>query len=345
MTKQAWNIELVRAPAGLDLLRGADGSIDWGDIKLCHLDTGYTDHPVFCDPGSGKSCLLPDEGRNFIESGPPLDPLGSESRRGKSFGHGLRTASVICGGVDEQRADGPLAIGVAPGLPLVPCRVVNWVVLHTIRSRERVALGIRHAIDHGCQVVSMSLGTPLWSDALNQAVFAAHERGIILVAAAGQEIDKVTFPARLSRTIACAAVGQNRKPWRPQFWGKHPHEMERIDVWAPGDDVPVATLPMAAAPKPTLLSGSFDSSSNSSSSKGSSYATAHVAAAAAMWLKHRGAEIARTYAKPSQRVEAFRALLKSSSGHLTGLRPKNGSGMLDIEKLLKSPLPPASALG
>jgi subtilisin family serine protease len=342
---RAWNVDLVKAPAAWGLLpKTPDGHIDWGDIKVCHLDTGYTDHPVFQDPLTGKSCLRPEEGRNFIEGGPPLDPLDSESRRGKSFGHGTRTASVICGGAVPQADGSRLEIGVAPGLPLVPCRVVNWVVLHTTRSRQRVAMGIRHAIDHGCQVVSMSLGTPLWSDELNQAVFAAHERGIILVAAAGQETDRVTFPARLSRTIACAAVSEDRTPWRQQFWRDHPHEMARIDVWAPGDEVPVATLPTMAVAEPGWLSGSFESSSNSSASKGSSYATAHVAAAAAIWLRHRGADIRAAYPKPWQRVEAFRALLKTSKGHLTGLRPANGTGMLDIKKLLDNALPPAASL-
>lgn len=341
----AWNVELVKAPAALDLLpKTAGGGIDWGDIELCHLDTGYTDHPVFRDPLSGETWLRPEEGKNFIEGGPPLDPLESERRRGKSFGHGTRTASVICGGVDVRADASRLAIGVAPGLPLVPCRVVNWVVLHTIRSRQRVAEGIRHAIDHGCQVVSMSLGTPFWSDDLNQAVFAAYHHGIIMVAAAGQEIDRVTFPARLSRTIACAAVSEDRRPWRQQFWRDHPHEMALVDVWAPGDEVPVATLPIEAVEDPSSLSGSLESSSNSSASKGSSYATAHVAAAAAIWLRHREAEIRATYPKPWQRVEAFRTLLKKSKGHLSGLRPANGSGMLDIEKLLRTKLPPAETL-
>ena len=344
----AWNVEMVKAPAAHDLLpKRADGGIDWGDIELCHLDTGYTDHPVFRDPTSGKTWLRPEEGKDFIDGGPPLDPVDDPHKRGKSVGHGLRTASVICGGAVTQADGSRLAIGVAPGLPLVPCRVVNWVVLFGSASRERVAAGIQHAIACGCRVVSMSLGGLAGNKAMNEAVIEAYNRGIILVAAAGQETDRVTFPGRYVRTITCAAVGKDKAPWKKQFWADHRHEADRIDVWAPGDDVPVATLPPDAAAPGTAgasVSGLFDSASNSSASKGSSYATAHVAAAAAMWLRHREAEIAAAYPKPWQRVEAFRHLLKASKGALSGLLPANRTGMLDIERLLKTKLPPASAL-
>ncbi len=176
------------------------------------------------------------------------------------------------------------------------------------------------------------------------------EQGIILVAAAGQETDNVTFPGKFKRTIACAAVGEDRKPWKRQFWQDNPNEMARIDAWAPGDEVPVATLTLAQAGtgnSPASLASLFDSSSNSSASKGSSYATAHVAAAAAMWLRHRQDDIATAYPgddKKWQRVEAFRTLLRSSKGHLSGLLPPNGTGLLNIEKLLKSDLPPAASL-
>jgi subtilisin family serine protease len=352
MVESAWNIELVKAPAARDLLpRAADGSIDWGDIKLCHLDTGYTDHPTFRDPISGQTWLRPEEGRNFIEGGPPLDPVDNRRLRGKSFGHGTRTLSVICGSAVDLDDGRRLAIGVAPGLPTVPCRVTSWVVLLSPGSRQGVAQGIGLAIARHCQVVSMSLGTlvlpPFSTGGLNDAVDAAYERGVILVAAAGQETDRVTFPGKFQRTIACAAVGPDRRPWQRQFWQSHPDEMARVDAWAPGDEVPVAVRQVAgtaAADSPGSFASVFESSSNSSASKGSSYATAHVAAAAAMWLRHRQADIAAAYPAQWQRVEAFRTLLRTSKGHLSGLRPANGTGMLDIKKLLESALPPAAAL-
>jgi subtilisin family serine protease len=346
MVEWAWNIELVEAPAALERLpKAADGHIDWGDIKLCHLDTGYTDHPVFRDPVSGQTWLRIDEGKDFIDGGTPEDPVDDPGRRGKSFGHGTRTGSVICGGADRRDDDQLLNIGAAPRLPLVPCRVVNWVVLAFPEDCERVAAGIRHAILSNCQIVSMSLGGLLSNKAMNEAIIEAYKRGIILVAAAGQETDRVTFPGRYVRTITCAAVGQDKVPWRKQFWKDHPHEAERIDVWAPGDDVPVATRPTADTGG-IALSNFFDSASSSSASKGSSYATAHVAAAAAIWLRHRAADLETAYgATPSwHRVEAFRTLLKASKSPLSGLRPPNGSGLLNIRKLLEAPLPAAETL-
>ncbi len=176
MIKTPWNIDIVNAPAARELLpKAANGSIDWGGIKLCHLDTGYTDHPVFRDPTLGQTWLLPEEGKNFVEGGPPLDPVDNEVLRGKSFGHGTRTSSVICGEAIDLAEGGRLAIGVAPRLPTVPCRVTSWVVLLSTGSKQGVAQGIRLAIERECQVVSMSLGIPtlFTNGGINAAVDAA----------------------------------------------------------------------------------------------------------------------------------------------------------------------------
>ncbi len=77
---------------------------------------------------------------------------------------------------------------------------------------------------------------------------------------------------------------------------------------------------------------------------GTSYATAHVAAAAAMWLLARKDDIAGAYPEPWQRVEAFRRLLRTTAGLDDGDRPANRSGILNIEALLQADLPPAGPL-
>ena len=49
MPNKDWNRVMVDAAAAQDILRQTDGSIDWGDINIGHLDTGITRHPVFGD--------------------------------------------------------------------------------------------------------------------------------------------------------------------------------------------------------------------------------------------------------------------------------------------------------
>ena len=114
-----------------------------------------------------------------------------------------------------------------------------------------------------------------------------------------------------------------------------------------------ATLPPVegADPGAQTLSGRSGGSGGSSlhsglsgPGTGTSYATVHVAAAAAMWLRRHGPELAARYAAPWQRVEAFRLLLRRAARPISGQAPGNGTGILDIEALLRAPLPAASGL-
>jgi subtilisin family serine protease len=251
-------------------------------------------------------------------------------------------------------------IGVAPRLPVIPCRVVTSVVLAKKEQRQAVADGIRHAITKGCAAVSISLGIPLilnfGRNHMGLAVDAAYEAGVVVVAAGGQIVDSVCYPAKFNRTIGVGGVTPERRIWFDYRAGR-----DEIDVWAPAKDVlredslappGAATLPPVegADPGAQTLSGRSDASSSSAHSgksgpgSGTSYATVHVAAAAAMWLRHRAADIARTYDQPWQQVEAFRLLLRKTGGPVSGTAPSNGTGILNIEALLRASLPPAGDL-
>lgn len=347
-----WNLLMVRARDAWRLLpKRPDGSIDWGAIRVGHLDTGCTRHPIFGDWTAGSSWLRPADGLNLIENGkPPLDPLDYEGNPG----HGTRTASLLCGDATRLGADPEGEIGIAPRLPVVPCRVVNSVVLIRERHRTAVADGIRHAMDAGCQVISMSLGTPTFppnmTGGMGRAVDRAYDAGIIMAAAGGQVIDRVTYPAKYNRTIGCGGVTRQRRVWFPYALGD-----EAIDVWAPAEDVlradalaEAGIVPLAPveADDPGSLATDSGSRNDGKVGKGAgtSYATVHVAAAAAMWLRLKGAELDAAYPEPWQRVEAFRLLLKETAGPINGASPANGSGVLDIERLLRAPLPNRSKL-
>lgn len=345
-----WNLRMVRARQALALLpRGPDGeAVDWGDLRVAHLDTGYTRHPVFGDWDRGDRWMRPAEGIDLIDGGDPLDPCDYEG----SPGHGTRTASVLCGLAEDPRVAS--GIGVAPRLPVVPCRVVRWVVLSPESARERVAEGLRFARRQGIPVVSASLGVPFFlpgtTGGMGRAVDEAYEDGMVVVAAAGQIADRVTYPGKYDRTICVGGV-----TWQRRIWFDYGSGRDRVDVWAPAEGVlradPLAPDPARARPPiegddPGTFASTSDASSSGGLGKGSgtSYATVHVAAAAAMWLRLRGGDIAAAYGEPWQRVEAFRLLLRSTASRINGRQPANGTGVLDIRALLEADLPAADAL-
>ena len=345
-----WNIRMVNAREARELLpKGTDGqSIDWGKVRVAHLDTGYTRHPIFGDWDHGGAWLDVADGLNSREGGSDaLDPLDYEGNPG----HGTRTASVLCG-INNDPATGS-EIGIAPRLPLVPCRIVDRVVLTPETQRERVAEGIRHAIDKRCAVISMSLGTPFFwpgtTGGMGRAVDRAYNRGIIMVGAAGQFIDRVTYPGKYDRTICAGGV-----TWQRRVWWEYSDGRDMVDVWAPAAEVlranpgkaqsPMAVDPIEGDDPGSSAFGSLSNSGSITKGEGTSYATVHVAAAAAMWIRHHGKELDRAYPKKWQRVEAFRGLLADTASSLHAADNGNGKGILDILALLRAPLPPASEL-
>ena len=115
----------------------------------------------------------------------------------------------------------------------------------------------------------MSLGGPLPSFVLHDAIEDATNAGLILVAAAGNQWPFVVFPARYDEVIAVAASNCADQRWASSASGSD------VDITAPGESVWRAE---------TKTSGAFDVSRSS----GTSYAAAQVAGVAALWLAHHG---------------------------------------------------------
>ena len=330
-TNDYWNLKMVNAERACRLLpRLSDGkTVDWNEVEVVLIDTGIQKNPVFGDWSSGKTppTILLDRGRNFKERDkPPLDPMDYRDPMDPlryNPGHGTRVGSVICGYEKNKY------LGVAPGLPLVPYRAVNGVILDENRPAT-VGEALNHAVLSGrCEVISMSLGYPRGSPNIAIPLNEAYKRGIIVVAAGGQVWGDVVFPARYKRAIAVGGVNKHSFLYHRYTPGQNKH----IDVWAPAETVPLATTERARTSR-----NHFDHKYIEDS--GTSFATAHVAAAAAMWLVYRREELCRRYPQPWQRIEAFRALLKATGKKLAYRDPpKTKARILDIEALLKEPLP------
>ena len=269
-------------------------------VRIAHPDTGYTAHPEL-----DAHALRPELGYDFVDNDPdPLDPLG-----GFSAGHGTATGSVIVSRDDAN------VIGFAPQAALVPLRVSDSVVHFSWR---RLCEALYWAVARNCHVASMSLGGP-WGGfgALQAAVRHATERGLVLVSAAGNHWPCVVYPACYPEVIAVAACNAVRKPWSGSSSGLE------VDLGAPGESVWRA------------LAGK-DGSYAVERSSGSSYATAHVAAACALWLaKHGGWRALRSRYGAANLAGLAREALRASAEPPPGWdTQKFGAGILDAHALL-----------
>lgn len=343
MPSSGWHVGAVRAREAMievQKLLGPGG--DWDGVLIAHCDTGYTNHAVF-NLSSARPSLLVDLGVNYMEPAvtTALDPLNYGSGIGEAPGHGTRTCGALCGHLAGRY------VGLAPSVPVVPYRVTNSVML-TGNTILNLAAAIDHAVErNAADVISISLGVQSvlgnikQRKVLGRAVDRAYNAGVIIVGAGGQTKDAPelvffdVYPGRYSRVIGAGGINPDKKICFDYEVGR-----DDIDAWAPADDIQRPNS-VFGEPQPFMdVSGHGD---------GTSYATVHVAAAAAMWLRVQGRALAEGQYFGWKRVEAFRSLLRSTRQKLAGndVRPKPppaGTGILDCLALIQAPLPALSSL-
>lgn len=136
--------------------------------------------------------------------------------------HGTNMASIIAGhGHGPGGLDG--VIGVAPEAKILALRVIlenDEAGFGFFNGNERfdgaLADGIRYAVDHGADVINMSLGKSLPTKEERQAVAYAISHGVVVVAAAGNEGASkrarrtghapYSYPASFPGVVSVAAV-------------------------------------------------------------------------------------------------------------------------------------------
>ncbi|GGO25857.1 type VII secretion-associated serine protease [Microbispora rosea subsp. aerata] len=156
--------------------------------------------------------------------------------------HGTYMASLIAGhGHGPGGADG--IIGVAPEAKVLSVRVIledEEPGFRTFNSDERyegvVAKGIRYAVDHGADVINLSLSKDMPTKEERAAIRYAISKGVVLVAAAGNDgagkrTAPYSYPASIPGVISVAAVTSTLR--RASFSNRNSSVM----VAAPGVDV------------------------------------------------------------------------------------------------------------
>ena len=179
-----WGIDRVDADVAT-----ANGETGAGaDIAI--IDTGIDDdHPdLQANVGTGKA-FVKCRGRN-------CNYAWSDDND-----HGTHCAGIAAG-VDNSRG----VVGVAPDATLHAVKVLDNT---GSGSFSDVAAGIEYTADQGWDVGSMSLGASSGSQTVKDACVYATNRGVLLVAAAGNSgpcSDCVGYPAAYEECIAVSAT-------------------------------------------------------------------------------------------------------------------------------------------
>ncbi|HLD89107.1 MAG TPA: S8 family peptidase [Candidatus Nanoarchaeia archaeon] len=167
-----------------------DGELSWSTatgagVKVAVIDTGIDiAHPDLKNNVKG--------GVNFVAT----------ARNYKDDnGHGTHVAGII-----SSENNGIGVVGVSPKASLYAVKVLDRTGSGYYSS---IIAGLQWAVDNGMQVASMSLGGSADSQALHDAVDNAYSKGVLLVAASGNEAGKVSYPAAYSSVIAVSATDSN----------------------------------------------------------------------------------------------------------------------------------------
>lgn len=288
-------------------------------VTVGHPDTGFTPHPDLADPER----LLVAKGFDFDDDDPdPIDDLDDEFL--DNPGHGTGTGSVIVSNRGAAPGLPPPAFvsGVAPFASLIPIRTTESVVLFSMRGLRRA---IDHAVAKKAHVISISLGGPLPSPALRSAIRRATDAGLIVLAAAGNQVGVVVFPAAFEEAIAVAASTYDDEEWSGSSRG------DAVDITAPGASVWRARVERGSG-------GSFAFSVNRGS--GTSFAVATTAGVAVLWVSFHGFRNLVTRYGAAQIARVFKSLLQSTCRTPPGWDTTNfGPGIVDARALLAAPLP------
>ncbi len=278
-----------------------------------------------------KGQILPGQyGWNFVSDQPnPVD----------EHGHGTHVAGII-GAMTNLEAG---VSGVAPNVSIMSVKYYSDANSGPVNLRNSVR-AINFAIENGAQIINYSGGGPEFSEEEYIAIKKAEAKGVLFVAAAGNEhvdsdpTNKHYYPAAygLSNIISVAATDINNNLLKSSNWGK-----KKVDVAAPGENI-FSTLP----------------GNRYGPMSGTSQATAFVSGIAALLLSknpnlkpHQVKEIIRRSVDPiptladklstGGRVNAYKALLALGSGNVPTEKKELirsvANGPVSLLKMIASP--------
>ncbi|HET6211984.1 MAG TPA: S8 family serine peptidase, partial [Micromonosporaceae bacterium] len=104
--------------------------------------------------------------------------------------------------------DGNGVVGLAPSSKILPVRVLD--AQNRYDDAIVVARGVQWAVDHGAQVINLSLGGAAYNPALADALDYAFSRDVVVVACTGNRLagepTEVWYPAREPGVLAVSGV-------------------------------------------------------------------------------------------------------------------------------------------
>ncbi len=286
-TFKNWGIANARAASSVDALEAWKIEKGSKSVLVAVIDTGIdANHPDL------KANIFHDKdnhyGYDFVKNA--ADPVDEH-------GHGTHVAGII-GAVANPKS------GVAGVSPTVSIEAVKYYADSNTGAvnLKNTVKAIEWAVNSGAKIINYSGGGPEFAEEEYLALKKAESKGILVVAAAGNERSDTDKPEnyyypsayRLTNIISVAATDINNKLIRSSNWGR-----TKVDVTAPGENI-FSTLP----------NGRYGFMT------GTSQATAFVSGIAALLLAH----------DPTLTPARIKEIIRNSVDSYAELKDKVASG-------------------
>lgn len=283
-SNESWRTHLDRSR---DITGVANVSVTGSGVTAAVIDTGANtnDGAVFGNGTQGSALRILNNSRNFAGgANESVDiPAGDLEPIADGSGHGTHVASTIAANHSNATKD-----GMAPD--------ANLLILKALGddgsgSSADIAEAIRYAADRDADVISLSLGSAVYSEQIDDAVRYAVDQGSVVVVATGNSRQTVRWTASPSdtQTAGVLSVGAANAPEngtnasRPAYFsqqGPDPGTTDMssgvtagagVDLVAPGMQVVAAVPTTSNTVRDTAKSGT-------------SMATPHVSGGAVLLL-------------------------------------------------------------
>lgn len=274
---QAWGLKKSDAARAWSVTKGSR------DIIVAVIDTGIdVNHEdlasnLWRNPGeTGKDAQgrdkatngIDDDGNGYVDDVYGWNFVSNNNKLDDNHGHGTHIAGII--GAEAGNSKG--ITGIAPEVSLMILKYYDPKVPGTDNLRNTVA-SIRYAVKMGANIINYSGGGTEFSQEEHDAIMEAEKKGILFVAAAGNERSNSDqyhyYPAdyKLTNIISVTAIDPATQVLASSNYG-----VETVDIAAPGQNI-LSCLPGNSYGYMT----------------GTSQATAFVSGAAALVMAHKQA--------------------------------------------------------
>ena len=229
-SEMAWDVE--RGDPGV-VIAVVDTGVDWDHPDLAANIWNNTDEVLDGTDTDGNGYIDDIRGYDFVDTTEPVWPGEDSTERDNDpmdfAGHGTH-----CSGIAAAVANNSMGIaGVCWNCKIMAVRAgYKGAYGGGYLENDDAALAIAYAADNGANIISMSWGQYEQSKLIREATKYAYDRGVLLVAAAGNDATSIRhFPAAYEEVVAVSATDENDNPTGFTNFG------EWIEVAAPGLNV------------------------------------------------------------------------------------------------------------